>query len=231
MMNGLIRSLLVTSLICFSGKLMSQELALEIDRVYGLDPLLYNGKKYYYFLPAGTGGNQFLSSADFLKGDMVIRGLKFSGVSMNYDIYNQKLLLQYNDETEATSILEVSEAWLESFHLGEQEYKLLDFANDQRFYQVLGDGPLFILYYWRKELKLDPTSGAHKYNFGPSVKKRFVLIDGELLPFSNKRGLVSLFDAGQRPEIKNYMKSKKIKMKQASDQAMTELINFIGNLY
>lgn len=229
-MNGIMRSLLVIILFSFSVNLISQDAASDMDRVYGLDPLLHNGKKYAYFLPQGTGGNQFLFSPDYFTGEVTIKGKSFEGITLNYDIYNQRLLLQYANETGAINIIEISKAWLESFRLGNLDFKYLRFDNGPCFYQVLGDGPLFILYYWRKDLKLDATYGAKNFTFTPPLKSKYVLIGDQLHPFRNKRSLISLFDPGLVPEIKNYMHENNIRIKNASDKTMTELISYIGNL-
>lgn len=224
------RSLLIILLISFTANLISQDAAMDMDRVYGLDPLLYNGKKYTYFLPPGTLGNQFLLSTDYFTGEVTIRGKTFAGMILNYDIYNQQLLLEYADEKGSFNIIEISKAWLESFNLGNLKFRCLSFENDPRFYQVLGDGPFFIMYYWRKDLKLDATFGAQNFTFTPAMKKKYVLIGDKLRPYSNKRSLISLFDQRHKPEINNYMQLNKIKIKKASNETMNNLINYISNL-
>jgi len=226
MMNGLMRSLIVIILLIFQGKLVSQ----DMDRVYGPDPLLYNGKKYSYFLPRGTGGNQFLISTDYINGEVTIKGKRFEGVSLNYDIYNQQLLLQYTNESGAIDIIEISKAWLESFRLDNLLFRYLNLDNGAKFYQVLGNGPFLMLYYYRKDLKLDYANGTQIFAFSSPSKSRYVLISNKLHPFGNARGLVSLFDPAHRSGIRNYIRDNGIKVKKASDQTMTELINYIGNL-
>ena len=230
MMKSLIHSLLILLLFSISGKLVSQDVTVDYDHVYGLDPLLYNGKKYSYFLPPGTGGNQFIFSPDFFTGDITIKGERFEGITLNYDIYNQQLLLKFADETGAFDIIEISKAWLESFRVGNMDFKYLSLADVPRFYQVLGNGPVFILYYWQKGLKLDVSYEASNHTFTPPQKTRYVLKDNKLQPFSNKRSLIAVFDPGLKPEIKDYIHRNKIKLNKASDGTMTELINYIGNL-
>lgn len=228
-MKSAFRSLSVIILFLSSVNLKSQDCANEMDRVYGLDPLLYNGKLYSYFLPSGTGGNQFLSSVEFIKGDVVIRGVRYTDISLNYDIYNQQLLLQYVNETGALSIVEVSMAWLESFRLGDLEFRCLNPGNGQRFYQVLGDGPLFILYHWNKDLKLGATYGNKNFIFTPAIKFKYVLTGENIRSFRGKRSLISITGQGHKQEIKNYIHVNRIKMKDASDETMTGLINYISN--
>ncbi|MCU0371026.1 MAG: hypothetical protein MUC31_06400 [Bacteroidales bacterium] len=214
-----------------AGKIVAQDTFLETDLAYGLDPLLYNGKKYSYFLPRGTGGHQFFISEEFVTGEVTIKGINFKGIAINYDIYNQRLLLQYADETGSQSILEVSEAWLESFRMDTVQFLFLENDQGSRIYQVLGNSPCCILYYWWKTLKLDNSASPAHYKFTPPVKSMFVLIDGKLHSFSSTGSLVSAFDPAKKPEIKNYLKANGIKLKKASDKTMTDLINFISNLH
>lgn len=224
------RSLIVFILFFFSGEMICQDLAREPDQVYGQDPLLYNGKKYAYFLPRGTGGDQFLRSTDYFTGEVTIKGISFEGISLNYDIFNQQLLLQYDSESGASEIIEISKAWLESFQLDEMKFIYLGFNSEPRIYQVIGDGPLYILYYWRKDLNLDNTKGGGIYTFSSPKKSKYVLIDGKISTFSSKGSFISLFDPVHKLVIRNYIHDNGIKLKKASDQTMTELINYIGNL-
>jgi len=229
-MTGSIRSLLLAILLIFSGRLFSQDAFQELDKAYGLDPMLYNGKKYSYFLPSGTGGTQFIYSQDFISGEMVVKGYCARGLDINYDIYNQKLLLRFNDETGASQILEVSEAWLESFRLGDAFFKLLAFNDEKRIYQVLGDGKYQVLYAWSKKLKLGDYAGHSVYTFSPPFKSRFVSIDGAIYPFNSNPGLIRNFPPGLKTVIKKYLKDNGIKVKKATDQAMADLINYISSL-
>jgi hypothetical protein len=247
MMNSLIRSLLLAFLLIFSGKLTSQDAFSELDKVYGLDPSIYNGKKYSYFLPSGTGGNQFFSSAEYVKGGVVVKrgkgeeetrrqgeevtgGRWYYDLFLNYDVYNQKLLLQYIDETGAAQIIEVSEAWLEGFSLGDKEFRYLKFDSGSRIFQVLGNGKYRVLYHWRKTFNLSNSAGNSIYTFSTPGKSRYVLIDGEIRSFGSKGSFIKQFDPVHKAEIKNYLKVNGLNLKKASDQEVTELINYISNL-
>jgi hypothetical protein len=230
MMHRIFHLLLLAFLLLTSGKLSSQDAFSELDKVYGLDPSIYNGKKYSYFLPSGTGGNQFFASAEYVKGSVVVKGVKCWGLLLNYDIYNQKLLLQYIDETGAAQIIEVSEAWLEGFSLGEKEFRYLKFDNGSRIFQVLGDGKYRVLYHWRKTFNLSNSAGNSIYTFSTPGKSRYVLIDGEIRSFGSKGSFIKQFDPVHKAEIKNYLKVNGVNLKKASDQEVTELINYISNL-
>jgi hypothetical protein len=229
-MKGIRFSLLIIYLFFSSGTLNSQEAIKGLDRVYGLDQTLYNGKKYNYCPPAGARGNQNLFSPDYIDGSVTINGKCYQDINLNYDLFNQQLLLKYADKQGAGNIIEVSKAWLLGFRLGMMNFEFLNLEKEPRFFQVLGEGPVRILYYWRKNLDVDGTVGSYHLTFTRAARDSYVLMDGQLKPFRTKRSLVGLFSPGYRPEIKSYLRKNKVNLRKASDQVMAELITFIGNL-
>ena len=72
---------------------MSQDAAKELDRVFGPDQTLINGEKYDYCPPAGTKGSQYLATPEYLPGSVTLKGKCYRGLTLNYDIYNQQILL------------------------------------------------------------------------------------------------------------------------------------------
>ncbi|MEI7663554.1 MAG: hypothetical protein WCK34_15200 [Bacteroidota bacterium] len=229
-MKSIKYSILILFLVSISGRLVSQDALSIYDKVYGLDQALYNGKKYNYFLPPGTIGHQYILSPGYIAGSVTIKGKCYGNVSLNFDIFNQQLLLKYADETGSLNIIELSKAWLEGFSLGNMNFELLSPEKNPCFFQVLGDGPLKVLYYWRKNLNLVSAIGSSDYTFTRAVRDSFVLSNGQLKPFRNKRGLVKLFDRTWRPAIKSYLRKNRVDVKKAPDQAVTKMINFIGTL-
>ncbi len=229
-MKGIICSLLIIIIFSFPVKLSSQDAAQVFDKVYGLDQTLCNGKRYNYLPPPNASGHQYLISPDFIVGTINIRGKCFQDITLNYDIFNQQLLLQYNSETFFRNIIEVSNAWLTSFRLGNMNFELLNLDQYPRFYQVLGEGPVRVFYFWRKNLNLNNVIGSSNFIFTPATRDSYVFMDGQLRPFKNKQSLIRIFEPGHRQEIKSYMRKNKVKVKKASDQAMAEMITFIGNI-
>lgn len=223
-------SLLLIVLVSIPVRVIPQSGLQDSDRIYGLDQTLYNGRRYGYFLPQGVTGHQYIFSPEFVTGSVTIRGKCYPGLTLNYDLVNQQLLLKYLDERGAPNIIEVSRSWLDSFCLGPMNFGFRDKDHDPRFFQVLGDGRLKILYYWQKSLNLDGTIGATKYSFTTARRDFYLLIDGQLKPFGTRRGLIRIFDPGRRQEIKNYLRKNRINLKTASDPEMVKMINFIGNL-
>ena len=231
-------------LLIFSARLVSQDACLEYDRIYGLDPLIYNGKKYAYFLPSGTKGTQYLVSDEFIsgtldierqgdevtgwKGDKVMEGK--GDLMLNYDVFNQKLVLKFNDETGAEQMMEVSEAWLKGFSAGDKDFIYADNNSQAKIYQSLGTGKYRILYHWRKNLRLDNSAGHGVYTFSSPLRTSYVMIDNEIRQFGSKGSLIKIFDPEFKIDIKNYLKVNKISLKNSTDPVITALIDYISNL-
>lgn len=222
--------LLFTILFSLPGFLFSQNAAKELDKVYGVDQTLCNGKKYTYTVPASTKGHQFIISPDFIGGTVTLKGRCFTDLNLNYDVVNQQLLLQYQDDKGATTIIEISKAWLTAFHRGTMDFEYLSLGPEPHFYQVLGEGRFRILYYWSKKLVVNDVVGASNFVFTDALRDSFVLMDGQLKRFRTKRNLIRLFNEEKRPAIKVYLHKNKIKLSKASDKEMTDLITFIGTV-
>ncbi len=204
----------------------AQVLQNEADKIYGLDPLLYNGRVYTYFVPSSTNGNQFLSGREFSRGEVSIRGTQFKDVDLNYDIFNQQLLLSYHDLVGAESILEISKAWLNSFRIGNRNFELIAGTDSvPHIYQVIGDSSIRILYSWRKDLNLE-HAGTLNYIFSAPLKTSFINIEGRIIRYKNNKGYVSIFKSGNQEAIKKYLRQHRISVKKASDLEMYKLISY-----
>ena len=230
-MKILFRTFLFTLLLFASSGIYAQITTTGTDKVYGLDPLLFNGKYYTYFLPAGTGGTQFFGGSEFEKGLVVIRGVTYENLLLKYDVFNQQLILQYKTNSGADNQIVISDAWLESFNLGNTHFEMLAIQDSvKRIYQVLGSGPDRILYSWRKELTLDSRTGATNHVFSDSKKETYLLTGSRLLKYKNNRSFAALFIPSKQAALKKQLRLQRIKMQKASDWTINELINFCNTL-
>ena len=219
---------LIFNLSCVSA----QQLKTRVDDVYGFDPSLYNGRQYTFFPPANTGGNQYFSSVRFEKGSVTIRNVTYNGLALNYDIYNQQLILEYKNNLDAPSLIILSDAWLKSFSYNGSNFEIISSQDTlKRIYQVLGTGPDRILYYWKKKLNLDSYQGTKNYFFSSAIKEMNLYSGNKILRYWNNKIFCSLFETEKKTAIKEYLRKKKINIKKASDQIMTDLISYCNTLY
>ncbi len=201
------------------------------DHVYGFDPLLHNGRVYSFFPQPGTEGTQYMYSEFYTRGKITVRGTTFINLTLNYDIYNQQLILNYTNALGSNSLIELSKAWLESFEINGRHFEIFTAADTStRICQVIGAGPYSIRYYYFKKLLPDTRASSQKYVFTDAEKDMFIYNGNELRKYKNNRSFVSVFKDTQQDMIRKYLRKQKIKVKRANDSKITELINFCNTL-
>lgn len=223
-------TLVLISLSTLSHSAFPQDAAQLAGKAYGPDQTLFNGKKYSYYPPYLTKGHQYLISSAFVDGTVTLRGTCYRQVDLNYDIFNQQVLMYCRGQCGTVNILEVSGAWLEGFTLGEKRFEILDIGRGPLIYQVLGDGEVRILYLWRKSLELETIIGSSGYVFSSPVREAFLLRDDRPQRFGARNSLLRLFGKEERAAVRNYLHRQRIRLKRADDREMTSLAAFIENL-
>ena len=224
---------LITSILVFISLLQipvfvcAQKSISDLDKAYGLDPVLYNGKVYAYFLPFGTGGTQFFSGPEFVEGSAIIRGRTYDHLALNYDVFNKQVIMQYEPEEGVRKQIVLSDAWLEAFNLGNTHFELLAIEDTiSRFYQVIGDDPYRVLSAWRKDLTLANQHGATNHVFSEPIKEGFLFDGVKMSKFRSNKNFIALFDPDDQAALKKYIRQNRINLRKASDQAIYELMNY-----
>jgi len=231
-MNFLCRAVILLLLLFNFSGISAQKSETGSDRVYGSDPSLFNGRRYTFFLPSNTRGNQYFDSPRFERGSVKIRGVIYNDVELNFDIYNQQLILKYKDNIGAASLLIVSDAWLESFSFRGLNFEIISSQDTvKQIFQVLGTGPIRILYHWKKELNLESFQGSQNHMFSESKKDLNLQSGNQVLRYWNNKSFCSLFESDKRIAIKGYLRKNNIRVKKANDQLMTGLITYCNSLY
>jgi hypothetical protein len=209
----------------------AQQTRIDTNNVYGSDPLLYNGKFYTFYPPLNTGGNQFLADRQFEVGSATIRGVTYTDLLLNYDIYNQQLILKYKDKTDATRLIIISDAWLESFSIKGINFEMISTQDTlKHIFQVLGTGLNRILYYWGKDLDLENLYGSKNHTFSVAKKEMNVYTGDKILKYWNNKSFYILFPPEKRSAIKSYLHKYNINVKKSTDQTMTGLIYYCNAL-
>ncbi len=221
--------LLTIALWSLSGQ--AQDLQNNPDQVYGFDPLLYNGLVYSFYPHPGTGGTQYLFDAFDRRGSVTLRGVTYSNLTLNYDIFNHQLIMEFKNGIGSQSSIQISYGWLEKASLGGSNFAVIAGADsNKRIYQVIGDGHKNILYYQSKDLLMDNTKIKGSHYFSAVRKTMFVMINDQITAFKNNAGFLKAFSQSDKSLIKVYMRIHNINVKKASDRAMTEMINYCNTL-
>jgi hypothetical protein len=214
----------VVFFVLVGNSILSQDMASRADSVYGHNSLLYNGVKYSFYVPSRTGGHQFLSTRDFTSGSVVIKGAGFDVTGINYDVYNQEILIQYENAAGGLDILSLSKAWIDHFHIGEKRFEILEVNGTQQICQVIPAGNLKVIYHWSKTLKLDMQYGSRDFIFSEPERESYIMTGNSWFEFRNNKTFVKAFDPELQPEIRRSLKLMKINVKRSSDTAMLGLL-------
>lgn len=209
----------------------AQRCSKNIDPVNGYDPLLYNGKVYSFHPMPGTVGTQYLFDSFDSLGSITVRGVTYTNLTLNFDIYHQSLILKFKNGLGSQSLIEISYAWLEEASIWGGKFETYKKPGSaKRLYQVLGTGKEKIMYSLRKELLLDNMKSSGNHYFSSVKKDIFVLTGEHLFPIKSNASFIKSFSLTKQSYIKTYLRLHKIKITKANDFRMAELINYCNSL-
>jgi len=201
------------------------------DSIYGLNPILYNGKLYSFNLSNKTIGHPYLYSTDYETGCIIIKDIRFDNVLLNYDIYNQELLLRYKDIYGSYRVIMLSKAWLNGFHMRNTNFELINYSDGQkRFFQVIGRDSLNVLFYWEKKLLLSNQTGNKDLYYSEPDKSMYLYKEDQFFRFKSNKNFINYFNSDVKNEIKNFINDNKINVKKASDEKMLSLITYCNEI-
>ena len=203
----------------------------KFDSIYGLDPILFNGEVYSYRTSPSVQGFQYLSQREFIPGEIIIHGKKYNNHLLNYDIFNQEILLQFKMDYKTTTI-QLNKEKIDAFTLDSRTFKLVNDSenNTYEIYQFFGQGKYTVLYFWEKTLELIDKSGDSYWSFSKPKKTMYLQFNDEKHRFRNNRTFLSHFNKSQKQEIKTYLKQNKLNLKRISDTELNQIIHFCNQL-
>jgi hypothetical protein len=201
----------------------------ESERKYGSDADLVNGEKYFYPYAQSLGDPFFFPESQ--SAVITIHKKVFEDQLLRYDIFNQKLILDFQNIYGANSSLVLRNEWVESFVFEGQSFEKLPGPDEKiSFFQVLTDGPIECLYLWGKKYQLNLTSGVQSYYFTEPVRESFLRIEGLYYSYKSNKNFLKAFDSELQKPIKLFMRQAKIKVKTASDFQMRHLVEYCNSL-
>ncbi|MEE4197808.1 MAG: hypothetical protein V2I54_09195 [Bacteroidales bacterium] len=202
-----------------------------IDSIYGLDPVLYNGKVYSYRTPPSVQGSQYLTQREFVPGEVIIQDKTYTHHLLNYDIFNQEILLQFETDYK-TATIQLNKEKVDAFTLDSRTFKLIqnEEKNTYEIFQFFGRGKYVVLYFWEKNLELIDRSGDSYWSFSKPQKTMYLQFNNEKHRFRNNRTFLTHFTKSQKQEIKTYLKQNKLNLKRITDTELNQIIHFCNQL-
>ena len=230
------KSLIITLLLTFPGliQIVAQQPSIteylaECERKYGSDMDLVNGEKYFNPYRNAMGNPFFFEEPR--KAVITIHEKEFDDQMLRYDIYDQKLVLDYTDLYGASSSLVLRNEWVESFSFDNLRFVKMEGPDGtSEYFQTVNDGPVSCVYRWSKNYQLNLTSGVQSYYFTEPVKEAYLVIGGHFHPFRNNSSFTKAFDQESQKLIKQFMRQSRIKVKRAPDSQIRHLVEYCNSL-
>jgi len=202
------------------------------EKEYGIHQELINGVLFEKENQDAIGHPYFLDYHSH-QGSVIYRGKKYSNLFLQYDIYDQQVLLLYVfDSVEYKLYLHkefINEFTIEDKRFVNESFGVNGYAT---IYQVIGENvPIRIFYYWEKYLTNYDGKMPGKNNiFSSDKKKSFLFLHNKLVSYKGNRSFANIFPSMSKTAIKEYFRKNKVKIKEASDLEMELLIRFINTL-
>jgi len=202
----------------------------ECERKYGSDADLVNGEKYFYPYRQSQGDPFFYpESRDAV---IIIHDKEFAGQQLRYDIFNQQLILDFQDIYGANSSLVLRSEWVETFAFEVRNFvRMKGPEGDPEFFQLVSEGDISCVYRWSKNQQLNLTSGVQSYYFTEPSKESYLVIDGKFHSYRSNKAFLKAFGPEIQKSVKQFMKETKVKVNKAPDIQIRHLVEYCNSLY
>jgi len=202
----------------------------DAETSYGPDPDLLNGKKYN-FTYRSAEGSPFFDVSDPALSSIRIKGKVYEGERVKFDIYNQLVVLDFTDLSGATSSIVLRDDWIDGFSIGSIPFKKFPDKNERlKFGQVVFEGRISCVYFWKKTYIPEQKDGTMSYSFSKPDREAVILLEGEACSFKNKHSLLACFPKELRGPVKSEIKSRRLRIGKASDLEMQMLMQYINQI-
>ena len=213
-------SIIMLLSLCFCGA-VAQPSVVQL-----LDPDLYNGK-IYAFSSHTIKGHQFLMGEAYVAGTVTISGDEFRGVQLNYDIYNQEVLVLLEVQGTRRSI-SFPLALVNEFSLLGRTFIIQVQEMEARIYEQLGSGKTQFLRAWQKNTKVSSQSSVYPYYFSKPEHSTFLVQESGQLPLKRNKDLANLYEGDARYELFWFMRKNRIRIGRANNFQMEVLSDFMN---
>ena len=173
----------------------------------GFDQNLINGILYYDKYK-NVLNHPYYTGEELLPGSVVISGVSYEDVQINYDIYSQYLVFEYPVASGSSYKIIISPEHTDAFNLdGNYFEKLILDDRGPLFYQLIRVNGLICYIHWEKK-KVTKSYQFTDY-FTETNQRCYLDYYGKLSPFSNRKSFVSLISGVPQKEIKRYIRNRR----------------------
>ena len=216
-------------LLFINSETKSQNLVNYIDSLYGLNPFLYNGQHNPNNIPSNIKGHLFFADKEYKIGTIKIHNTLYSDLYLNYDIYNQDILLKFINNQNAETVIKLPTTAIEEFTIEDKHFIIKQ--PDYHIYQIIRKENVSIYYKWDKIIEFKGSNDYKNYSFSKPIRRMFLQINNNLYQYRNRRTFLKCFEPEYQAKIKSFIKENKIRFKKSPDVKLDQLITYCNTLF
>ncbi len=196
----------------------------------GNDQVLSNGI-FYENTSRNDLGYPYFKEDEFKKGYIVLRNKRYDNLLIKYNIFTQEVLVVNPKHKPQFAFLPPVD-FISEF--GFDNYTFDQFLTPDStisYQQVIYDNQVGCYYQWSKN-RVDSHHNVNysAFKYTEDKAKRFLKLNEELFSYHNNGSFVKLFPEELAIDIKDYLKSNKIKVNKASDETVRDLLAYCEQL-
>ena len=214
------------SVSCFSAPL--QIILIKPDTLRE-NQALYIGKMWWNKY-TNVKGDQFLFSRDFLPGSLTINGDIYRNILINYDIYNDEILIPKNN----SSIVQLNKEMVDSFSVNNAgiTYRFVNARMDSMsdikgFVNELYKGKSILYVKYKKEI--EELAVDDKYDLFYRTYRIYFLKDGQIYQITSKSDLLKVLKE-DKTKIKDFMTKNRLKVSRKEPASFIPVIRYYDSI-
>ncbi len=229
----------LTLLVFFSFPLKSQVESNEtgtagliqfIEKIYGQDDLIFQGRFYQEPNP-GADGNPYFADKKWLNADIFLKGRTFQDVLVRYNINSDEIIIQVNHQQYMRVPVSIPPNLIDSLRIEEHLFVNsihINSSQNHGYYEKIYEGNRLYFLHYSKHFSDNYTS-MHPHGYYSKTYSNLFIVEGESwTKCSRKREFLQYFNSDKK-NLKKLMRKHRISFKKASSVQYCQLCKFADN--
>lgn len=202
-----------------------------VEKAHGSNQELVNGIQFSNHY-GRIEGHPYFTDPHFREGSLIIHNQWYEQVQLRYNIYSQKLEMEYLTLEGNLNQLMLTSEKISSFTLAGIEFRRMHFPEDSPgYYQYISSPKTSCYIGWTKELLPSGSSGFYQHEFSSPIRHYWISLDQQMKRFEDRKTYVRAFPPRRQKDFKKLLKKEKYSFKHASAREMVDFVKATLQLY
>ncbi|MEZ5069586.1 MAG: hypothetical protein R2751_01115 [Bacteroidales bacterium] len=198
------------------------------DASYGSDVNLLNGRSYS--LVYSPSSHPFYRTGEYLPGTVVLSGVTYRAIPLNYDLYQQELVLQYVSYSGRPRPLVLPRSLVDGFETNGVQFRRFDVPGTGPVYlEVIRDEDPGCYLHWEKELFQNAEATGTTYRYGDAKRKVVLVRGGHPVAVGSRKAFVKEWPPERQKAIRSYLRQNGIRFRNAGPLELGLLMDHLNH--